>query len=916
MTSMTTTSRFSADDLALFAARGIDAGAASRQLAQLRNPPPGIILDRPCTLGDGIFRIEPEQQGSFIDRGDAAAAAGRVTKFVPASGAATRMFKDLIAALQSSRRPSASPAARELFEQLDSFPFAEELRRRTKIDDTVEHEQEERKILTTLLEEMGYAQKPKGLIPFHRTDQVRTAFEEQLLEGTRYARAADHRCRMHFTVAPEFRAEFESTLASITPYIEQRRRGAALDVGFSEQHPATDTLAIDGQGEPFRQADGSLLFRPGGHGSLLRNLGAFRGDVVAIKNIDNILPDEASGEVVRWKRILIGYLVGVQNDVFEMLTRCSQQDVSEAAIDRAIAFAAFRFSRRPEHPLNTLEEKREFVFTALDRPIRICGVVKNEGEPGGAPFWVIERDGTRSVQIVESSQVDAENAAQVRIFKASTHFNPVDIVCGLHSWKGEPYELERFVDPDSIFTSKKTHEGRELTALERPGLWNGAMARWNTICVEVPASTFVPVKTVFDLLRPQHQFRPAVVDGGASVQAEGRVLIVGDSVENQRMLEGILTAAGFEVTAVSEGERALDIVRAGKADLIMLDRHLPGRDGSEIVEQLRVTPAGRDLPVVLLSSPEEMSGELSFAASDIVTRPFNAREVVARVGALLRIRQLTALLAKANAQLVDRREVVAGYLRAAGDLQESLLPQSNLDLATLTSASLFQPSLQIGGDVFNVVQLNDRYVAGWMADVSGHGVASALMAASIAQRLTAPGGLLIGATGNVSPSAILRQLDDDYPFERFNKYFSMILVVIDVDSGEIRYAAAGHPPPFIVRAGGGITSLDQPGPAIGIGSELDFTQGGETLLPGDRLVLYTDGVIEDESSTGERFSVESLADLFQRDRAMRLSETCAHVIDLLAERRGDAPPHDDIALLAFLWKEQSERRASDAAGSI
>jgi hypothetical protein len=285
----------------------------------------------------------------------------------------------------------------------------------------------------------------------------------------------------------------------------RKRGGCALDVTFSEQEPSSDTLALDQAGEPFRLDDGSLLFRPGGHGALLRNLEALDGDLVVVKNIDNVLPAESSDEVVRWKQVLIGCLGEIQREAFEAIAGCARDDASEAAVDRALAVAAARFSRRPARDLPTRGERRRFAIDALDRPIRVCGMVRNEGEPGGAPFWVRESDGTTSVQIVESSQVDESNPEQVRIFGSSTHFNPVDLVCGLRSWTGEPFELRRFVDERAVFIARKSHEGRELSALERPGLWNGAMAGWNTTCVEVPASTFAPVKTVFDLLRPQHQ---------------------------------------------------------------------------------------------------------------------------------------------------------------------------------------------------------------------------------------------------------------------------------------------------------------------------------------------------------------------------------------------------------------------------
>ena len=437
--------------------RGIARAEAERQLQLLREAPPAMALDRPCTVGDGIVRLDEDMHRELLAVAGHAAVAGRITKFVPASGAATRMFKDLIAAVAAPGRPSNVPATRLFFERLDDFPFAQELRQRFGVDRTLETEHDERRLLTTLLYDMRYAELPKALIAFHRVGGVvRTAFEDQLLEGTQYTRASNGVARAHFTVPPEFRHEFDALLEQVRPGIEQAT-ATRLDVSFSEQHPSTDTIAATPEGEPFRTADEALLFRPAGHGALLRNLQELAADLVVIKNIDNVQPFEASAEVVHWKRLLIGYLV----------------------------------TRLEDH--------------ADDRPIRVCGVVKNEGEPGGAPFWVRQADGHNTAQIVESSQVDLDNPQQRRIFESSTHFNPVDLVCAVRRRDGTPFDLAGFVDPSAVFLSRKSHEGRALIALERPGLWNGAMAHWRTVFVEVPAATFAPVKTVFDLLRPQHQ---------------------------------------------------------------------------------------------------------------------------------------------------------------------------------------------------------------------------------------------------------------------------------------------------------------------------------------------------------------------------------------------------------------------------
>jgi len=449
---------FTDQDLTQLRQRGITPEEAESQILLLRHAPRPVVLERPCTVGDGIVQLAASAHDDLLHAGRQAAAAGRVQKFVPASGAATRMFKDLIGALACDGPPSAVPAVRAFFERLDDYPFAELLRHQAGITGAVASEGDERTLLRTLLQTMRYAELPKALIPFHRHPVLRTAFEEQLLDGLRYTRSQAGVARTHFTVAPEFRADFARLLAEVAPRVATATTDqATLAVDFSEQHPSTDTLAATLDGEPFRTADGALLFRPAGHGAMLTNLEALDGDVVVIKNIDNVLPFERSDEATRWKQLLIGYLVG-----------------RHAASDD-------------------------------DRPLRVCGVVKNDGEPGGAPFWVMHEDGRRSMQIVEASQVNLDDPTQRQIFESSTHFNPVDIVCALRSKNGRPFDLEAFVDPSAVFLSTKSYEGRDLVALERPGLWNGAMAWWNTIFVEVPASTFAPVKTVFDLLRPEHQ---------------------------------------------------------------------------------------------------------------------------------------------------------------------------------------------------------------------------------------------------------------------------------------------------------------------------------------------------------------------------------------------------------------------------
>lgn len=346
------------------------------------------------------------------------------------------------------------------------------------------------------------ADLPKALVPFHRADRVRTAFEEHLLEGSRYTRDAGGVSRLHFTVPAGTVSTFESMLAALRPHVESHRPGTRLSVSFSTQLPATDTLALDDEGAPLRNADGTLVLRPSGHGALLQNLQDCGGDLVVVKNIDNILPSDSHDEVVQWKRLLTGYLARLQAEVFAHLRAVTGPSPSRADLDAARAFAAAQFAR-----VLPASAGPDQIKAALHRPVRVCGVVRNDGEPGGAPFWVRDAEGRESLQIVEPAQVALDDAGQARLFDAATHFNPVDLVCGLRGWDGTPFALAPFVDPDTAFVTRKTADGRGVTALERPGLWNGSMAGWNTVCVEVPASTFAPVKTVFDLLRPQHQPR-------------------------------------------------------------------------------------------------------------------------------------------------------------------------------------------------------------------------------------------------------------------------------------------------------------------------------------------------------------------------------------------------------------------------
>ncbi len=503
---------FTPADLAQLAARGVSAGEAARQLAVLAAPPVFADLDRPCTVGDGIVRLAPERFETLLATHAVASAAGRVTAFVPASGAASRMFKDLLAAraLPGDLAPDSLPAggaeARSLAAWIDGLPrfaffdaLAASLRARGLDAEALRAHGPWRPLLDVLLaaEGLDYAERPKAMLAFHRAaGTVRTAFDEHLFEAPGLTRDGAGTCRLHFTVSPEHRALFEARLAEPGAAIA-RSLGVRFDAGFSEQHPATDTIAADVNGGPFRGEDGTLLFRPAGHGALLVNLGEIGADLVFLKNIDNVAVDRLKPETSRWSRALVGFAAELAAEAQGLLDRLHDPCDARALRDAA-AFVRESLGD-PDAPAD-----REALAARLDRPVRVCGMVPNTGEPGGGPFWVRGADGRVTRQVVESAQV-APVAAQQALLRSATHFNPVFLACALRGRGARPYDLARFVDERAAIVTRKSAGGRELLALERPGLWNGAMAGWNTVFVEVPLAVFNPVKTVMDLLRPEHQ---------------------------------------------------------------------------------------------------------------------------------------------------------------------------------------------------------------------------------------------------------------------------------------------------------------------------------------------------------------------------------------------------------------------------
>jgi hypothetical protein len=506
---------FTAADLAQLARAGIAPAEAARQLELLRNPPPPTHVLRPCQPGDGIRRIAEAERPRLLAAAAGAAAAGRASKFVPASGAASRMFK----ALREDLDHPAEPPPRDVVELLAGLPrlaFCEDLAAALARDGrdlaALRAAGDRATILAYLLEPRGldYDDRPKGLIPFHRyPDGPRTAFEEHLVEAAGQVADARRVARLHATVAPPFEADFRDLLERARGRFEAPL-GVRFAVDFSSQHPSTDTLAADPEGRPFRQDDGTLLLRPGGHGALIENLAelaAAGGDLVLLKNIDNVAPDAGKPLVNLWRRLLLGLLVELEGRVARLLARLE----GGGAADHGAAAEAVELLGELGRALPggfgaaAPAARRALLAERLSRPLRVCGVVRNTGEPGGGPFWVRGGDGEVSAQIVETSQIDAADPGQRAQLASATHFNPVDIACALRDRHGRPHDLARHVDPATVFLAEKSHAGRPLRALERPGLWNGAMAGWNTLFVEVPNETFAPVKTVLDLLRPEHQ---------------------------------------------------------------------------------------------------------------------------------------------------------------------------------------------------------------------------------------------------------------------------------------------------------------------------------------------------------------------------------------------------------------------------
>ncbi len=503
----------SQQDLKQIAEKGITEQQINVQLEEFKTGFPFLKLEAAAAIGKGIVAPDPQEKEKMIEAWNEYKAAGnKIVKFVPASGAASRMFKNMFAFLTADYDVPTTDFEKTYFDNIEKFAFYNALNEKCVENCGADIKAliakgDYKAVVANMLNADGlnYGQLPKGLLLFHNYPEgPRTPMEEHLVEGALYA-ASNGEANVHFTVSHEHMALFEKKVEEKKDGYAQKY-GIKYNISFSEQKPSTDTVAANPDNTPFRTEDGKLLFRPGGHGALIENLNEIDADVIFIKNIDNVVPDRLKQETVDYKQVIAGVLVTLQKKAFGYLKVLDTGNYDHEQLEEMIRFVQRDLCCR-KSDIKLLEDAELVIYlrNKLNRPMRVCGVVKNVGEPGGGPFLTYNQDGTVSLQILESSQIDKSNAEYQKMFTEGTHFNPVDLVCAVKDYKGQPFDLPKYVDKTTGFISSKSKNGKELKALELPGLWNGAMSDWNTIFVEVPLGTFNPVKTVNDLLREQHQ---------------------------------------------------------------------------------------------------------------------------------------------------------------------------------------------------------------------------------------------------------------------------------------------------------------------------------------------------------------------------------------------------------------------------
>ena len=506
---------FNDNDKKLMASKGITEAVIEAQLKRFETGFPWLKLEAAATVGQGITRLDAKQQAQCIKVWKEFQSGGAIIeKFQPASGAASRMFKNLFAFINEGKSAPETDFEKQFFEGITLFAFYPQLNKtcvnmyQSNVSELTAAGRYADVLKALLLPEgMNYGSLPKGLLKFHRAaaGTVHTPLEEHLEEGAQYAADVDRHVSIHFTVSPEHRQGFERLIRAKVPLME-KVWGVKYDISLSEQKASTDTIAVNMDNTPYRDGKGNLLFRPAGHGALLENLNERDADVVFIKNVDNVVPLRLRSVSTRYKKIIGGYLVQVQRQLKKYLEALDAGNVKSADLKSML-----RYARQTLCIIDKATDDMDdaalaaWLHDRFNRPIRVCGVVPNEGEPGGGPYLAYNADGSASPQILESAQINPDDAAAVEMMKSGTHFNPVDLVCYIKDYKGIKFDLRKFVDPETGFISVKSKDGVDIKALELPGLWNGSMSNWNTVFVEVPIDTFNPVKTVNDLLRRNHQ---------------------------------------------------------------------------------------------------------------------------------------------------------------------------------------------------------------------------------------------------------------------------------------------------------------------------------------------------------------------------------------------------------------------------
>lgn len=502
------------NDMAQLEKKGISIEQFNEQLACIKQGFPFLKLSAAASVEKGIMVLNDDEIKSYQENWEKYLEEGHaIVKFVPASGAASRMFKNMFGFLDADYDVPTTDFEKAFFANVKKAAYYEDLNNacvkiyQKGIDELLEAQQY-KSIVSALLgsEGLNYGKLPKGVLKFHRYPEgSRTPLEEHLVEGAQYAKAKDGKVRVHFTVSPEHRSLFAKLVDEKVPALAAKYN-ATFDIDFSEQKASTDTVAAALDDTPFRNADGSLLFRPGGHGALIENLNDIDADVIFIKNIDNVVPDRLKPDTISYKKLLAGVLVAVQAKAFNYLKQLDSGQYKMNDLLEMLQFVQKTLCcKNPDTKMLEDTEMAIYLRKKLNRPIRVCGMVRNVGEAGGGPFLAYNPDGTISPQILESSQIDMNDPEKKAMFEKGTHFNPVDLVCATKNYKGEKFDLRQYVDKNTGFISSKSKDGKPLKALELPGLWNGAMSDWNTVFVEVPLITFNPVKTVNDLIREQHQ---------------------------------------------------------------------------------------------------------------------------------------------------------------------------------------------------------------------------------------------------------------------------------------------------------------------------------------------------------------------------------------------------------------------------